>query len=65
MLRFDKAIIFSPLLKSNLSVKLSIKTCGSEVLLFSEFINIVYIFIFKCNLLSAVPLNAISLYSLN
>ena len=38
--RFDKAILFSPLLKSDLSVSLSIKTCGSEVLLFSEFINI-------------------------
>ena len=47
MLRFDKAIIFSPLLKSNLSVKLSIKTCGSEVLLFSEFINIVSIFMIE------------------
>ena len=44
MLRFDKAIIFSPLLKSNLSVSLSIKTCGLEVLLFSEFLNIVFIF---------------------
>ena len=33
----------SPLLKSNLSVNLSIKTCGSEVLLFSEFTNIVSI----------------------
>ena len=39
MLRFNKAIIFLPLLKSDLSVNLSIKTCGSEVLLFSEFIN--------------------------
>ena len=49
MLRFDKAVIFSPLLKSNLSVSLSIKMCGSEFLLFSEFINIVSIFIFECN----------------
>ena len=43
MLRFDKAIIFSPRLKSNLSVSFSIKTCVSEVLLFSEFVNIVSI----------------------
>ena len=43
MLRFDKAIIFSPVLKSNLSVSLSSKTCGSEILLFSEIINIVSI----------------------
>ena len=50
MLRFDKAIFFLPLLKSNLSVSLSIKTCGSEVSLFSEFIiNIVSIFIIECN----------------
>ena len=45
MLRFDKAILFSLILKSNLSVRLSIKTCVSEVLLFSEFINIGSIFI--------------------
>ena len=44
MFRFDRAIIFSLLLKSNLPVSLSIKACGSEVLLFSEFINIVSIF---------------------
>ena len=43
MLRFDRAIIFSPILKSNLLVSLNIKTHGSEVLLFSEFINIVSI----------------------
>ena len=34
MLKFDKAIIFSPVPKSNLSVNLSIKTYGWEVLLF-------------------------------
>ena len=45
MLRFDKAIIFSPLLKSNLSVSLSIKTCGPDVLLYLEFITLVSIFI--------------------
>ena len=49
MLRFDKAIIFAPLLKSNLRVGLSIKTCVSEVLLPSEFINTVFIFIIECN----------------
>ena len=43
MLRFDKAIIFSRILKSNLLVSFNIKTCGSDVL-FSEFINIVSIF---------------------
>ena len=37
-------MLFSPLPKSNLSVNLSIKTCGLEDLLFFEFINIVSIF---------------------
>ena len=45
MLRFDKATLFSPLFKSNWSVSLSIKTQGLEVLLFSELIYIVSIFI--------------------
>ena len=44
MLRFDKAIIYSPLVDSNLSVSFSIKIYGSEVFLFSELINIVSIF---------------------
>ena len=35
--------MLSPILKSNLLVNLSIKMCGLEVLLFSEFINIVSI----------------------
>ena len=35
--------MFSRILKSNLLVNLSIKTCGSEILLLSEFINIVSI----------------------
>ena len=65
MLRFDKVIIFSPFLKSNLSMGLSIKMCDSEVLLFSEFINIVSIFNLDAILLSTAPLNAISLYWLN
>ena len=65
MLRFDEAIIFSPLLKSNLSMGLNIKICDSEVLLFSEFINIVSIFNLDAILLSTAPLNAISLYWLN
>ena len=43
MLRFDKVIIFSPIVKSNLLVSFNIKTCGLDVLLFSEFINIVSI----------------------
>ena len=43
MLWFDKAIIFSPILKSNLLVSFNIKTYGLDVLLFSEFINIVSI----------------------
>ena len=45
MLRFDKAITFSHNLKSSLLVSLSIKTFRLGVLLFSEFINIVSIFI--------------------
>ena len=49
MLRFDDAIIFPPLLKSNLSVILNIKMRASDVSLFSEFINIVSIFITECN----------------
>ena len=46
ILRFDKAILFSILHKSSLSVRLSNKTFGSEFLLYSEFINIVSLFIF-------------------
>ena len=45
MLRFDKAVFFSSLLKPNWSVSLSIKACGSEVSVFSAFTNIVSIFI--------------------
>ena len=65
MLRFDEAIIFSPLLKSNLSMGLNIRMSDSENLLFSEFINIVSIFNLDAILLSTAPLNAISLYWLN
>ena len=63
MLRFDKTILFWHLLKSNLSVNLSIKMCGSKVLLFFEFINIVYIFIFECNFIepSSAEYNFIAL----
>ena len=43
MQRFDSAIIFLPILKSNLFVGFNIKTCGLDVLLFTEFINIVSI----------------------
>ena len=43
MLTFDKAMIFSPILQSNLLVSFNIKTCGLDVLLFSEFLNIVSI----------------------
>ena len=46
MLRFDKEMLFPPLLRSVLSVRLSINTCGLEVLLFSEFMNIVSIFLY-------------------
>ena len=45
MIRFDKAMLFLPLLKPILSVRLSTNTRGLEVLLFYEFINIVSIFI--------------------
>ena len=41
MLRFDKATFFSLLCKSILSVRLSIKTFGLEVLQFSQSINLV------------------------
>ena len=47
MLRFDKAITLLPILKSNLLVSFNIKSCGLSVLLFSEFINIVSIFIIR------------------
>ena len=43
MLRFDKAIIFSPILESNLLVSFNNKTCSLDVLLFYELINIVSI----------------------
>ena len=51
MLRFFKAILLSPLLQSNLSVNLSIKTCGLEVLIFSELVNIVSVFYFCIDLI--------------
>ena len=45
MLRFDKAIIFLPILKSNLLLSFNNKTCDLGVLLFSEFVNAVSTFI--------------------
>ena len=45
MLRFDKAISLSFCLKSLLSVRLSDSLWGSDVLLFSEFINVVFSFV--------------------
>ena len=51
MIRFFKAILLSPLLQSNLSVNLSIKTCGLEVLIFSELVNIVSVFYFCIDLI--------------
>ena len=45
MLRFDKAITFLPIPKSNLLVSFNTKTSDLGVLMFSEFINIVYIVI--------------------
>ena len=44
MLRFDKAIIFLPIRKCNLLVSLKVNTYGLDVILFSEFINILSIF---------------------
>ena len=44
MLRFDKAITFLPILKSNLSISFDIKICGLGVLLFTEFIYILSVF---------------------
>ena len=45
MLRFDKATYLSLLFKCILSVKLTDSLWGSDVLLFSEFINIVSILV--------------------
>ena len=45
MLRFDKATYLSLLFKIILSVRLSNSLWRSDVLLFSEFINIVFIFV--------------------
>ena len=36
MLRFDKAITFWPIPKSNLLVRFNVETCDLDVLLFSE-----------------------------
>ena len=44
MLRFDKAIIFLRIRKCNLLVSLKVNTYGLDVILFSEFINILSIF---------------------
>ena len=45
MLRFDMAITLLSNLKSNLLVSFNVNTCDKDLLLFSEFINIVSIFI--------------------
>ena len=45
MLRFDKAIYLYFLLKSILPVRLSNSLGRSDVLLFSEFINIVFVIV--------------------
>ena len=45
MLRFDKAIFLPFLLKSILSIKLSNSLWGLDVLLFLEFMNVVFIFV--------------------
>ena len=44
MLRFDNALTFLSTPKSNLSVSFNFNIRGLDVLLFSEFINIVSIF---------------------
>ena len=44
MLRFDKAITYLPILKSNLLVSFNSKTCRLDALLFCEFTNIVSIY---------------------
>ena len=44
MLRLNKAILFSALVKSILSIRLSINTWCLEVWLFSQFINTVSVF---------------------
>ena len=48
ILRFDKATYLSLLYKFILSERLSIRLCGSKLLLFFEFINIVSIFYYIC-----------------
>ena len=45
MVRFDKAIYLSFLFKSTLSVRLNNCLRGSDVLLFLEFRNIVFVFV--------------------
>ena len=45
MLRFDTAINLLTNLKFNLLVSYNVNVCGLDVLLFSEFINLVSIFI--------------------
>ena len=47
MLRFDKVITFLPILQSNLLAFFNTKTCGLGVLLFSQFMNIMSIFIYR------------------
>ena len=46
MLRFDSARIFLQILKFNLLVSFNIKTCGLDVLLFSELYIYIYIYIY-------------------
>ena len=49
MLRFDKVFLYLTLLfKFILSETLSKSLCGLEILLFSEFTNIVYILYYNC-----------------
>ena len=47
MLRFDKATYLSVLFKSILCERLSNSLCGSDILLFSEFIKIVSILFYN------------------
>ena len=49
MLRFDKVFLYLTLLfKFILSETLSKSLCGLEILLFSEFTNIVYFLYYNC-----------------
>ena len=54
MLRFEEEIYLSFLLKSILSVRLNNSLLGLDALLFLEFVNIVFIFVFYLYLIHCI-----------